>query len=236
MSDRAAPVWSRLLPCSTAEQGVREPALPSGPVLSRPIRRDTAEITAELATQNDAPRAAVPSWRLTSTFARHRRPPRLTRSGVEPARRTAHAPARARRRARNVPCRGFLSSNATRLFSGWCVTRISAARTPAALASVIASGRGASRMTCRRSGFERDTAIVEYGGDFERASELADDRAQHVEGEPDLAGLDLGDRALRLADQLGELRLGHAERLSLIHISEPTRRTPISYAVFCLKK
>ena len=26
------------------------------------------------------------------------------------------------------------------------------------------------------------------------------------------------------------------EMLSLIHISEPTRRTPISYAVFCLKK
>ena len=25
-------------------------------------------------------------------------------------------------------------------------------------------------------------------------------------------------------------------QLSLIHISEPTRRTPISYAVFCLKK
>src|SRR5680860_1630524 len=27
-----------------------------------------------------------------------------------------------------------------------------------------------------------------------------------------------------------------ASHLSLIHISEPTRRTPISYAVFCLKK
>ena len=27
-----------------------------------------------------------------------------------------------------------------------------------------------------------------------------------------------------------------ARQLSLIHISEPTRRTPISYAVFCLKK
>src|SRR5665647_93045 len=26
------------------------------------------------------------------------------------------------------------------------------------------------------------------------------------------------------------------DKLSLIHISEPTRRTPISYAVFCLKK
>ena len=30
--------------------------------------------------------------------------------------------------------------------------------------------------------------------------------------------------------------VGEYEDLSLIHISEPTRRTPISYAVFCLKK
>ena len=29
--------------------------------------------------------------------------------------------------------------------------------------------------------------------------------------------------------------VGLAQDLSLIHISEPTRRTPISYAVFCLK-
>src|SRR5664279_6579153 len=29
---------------------------------------------------------------------------------------------------------------------------------------------------------------------------------------------------------------GQTTALSLIHISEPTRRTPISYAVFCLKK
>src|SRR5665647_3689091 len=29
---------------------------------------------------------------------------------------------------------------------------------------------------------------------------------------------------------------GFTPDLSLIHISEPTRRTPISYAVFCLKK
>src|SRR5664279_5748761 len=27
---------------------------------------------------------------------------------------------------------------------------------------------------------------------------------------------------------------GKVQKLSLIHISEPTRRTPISYAVFCL--
>ena len=36
-----------------------------------------------------------------------------------------------------------------------------------------------------------------------------------------------------------DLRCGMSEKtvnLSLIHISEPTRRTPISYAVFCLKK
>src|SRR5664279_5554215 len=35
-------------------------------------------------------------------------------------------------------------------------------------------------------------------------------------------------------NELGYVRL--YECLSLIHISEPTRRTPISYAVFCLKK
>ena len=32
------------------------------------------------------------------------------------------------------------------------------------------------------------------------------------------------------------LRMIAGLELSLIHISEPTRRTPISYAVFCLKK
>src|SRR5665647_3739017 len=41
--------------------------------------------------------------------------------------------------------------------------------------------------------------------------------------------------------QMGRSWYAHAcafmdMKLSLIHISEPTRRTPISYAVFCLKK
>src|SRR5664279_6170376 len=38
---------------------------------------------------------------------------------------------------------------------------------------------------------------------------------------------------------IGEMSVGGVEAslpLSLIHISEPTSRTPISYAVFCLKK
>src|SRR5680860_708434 len=34
----------------------------------------------------------------------------------------------------------------------------------------------------------------------------------------------------------GKIDRDYAYSLSLIHISEPTRRTPISYAVFCLKK
>src|SRR5664279_6662430 len=33
-----------------------------------------------------------------------------------------------------------------------------------------------------------------------------------------------------------EEKIPTVQLLSLIHISEPTRRTPISYAVFCLKK
>src|SRR5664279_5028683 len=39
-----------------------------------------------------------------------------------------------------------------------------------------------------------------------------------------------------LADWVVRQRLLTIPKLSLIHISEPTRRTPISYAVFCLKK
>ena len=39
---------------------------------------------------------------------------------------------------------------------------------------------------------------------------------------------------LRYRRRNGLIRL--ISGLSLIHISEPTRRTPISYAVFCLKK
>src|SRR5665647_1815850 len=34
----------------------------------------------------------------------------------------------------------------------------------------------------------------------------------------------------------GDQAIHSSLNLSLIHISEPTRRTPISYAVFCLKK
>ena len=41
-------------------------------------------------------------------------------------------------------------------------------------------------------------------------------------------------RGLLQSDRIASLDL--ALYLSLIHISEPTRRTPISYAVFCLKK
>ena len=39
-----------------------------------------------------------------------------------------------------------------------------------------------------------------------------------------------------MPDQIGYDKKSELENLSLIHISEPTRRTPISYAVFCLKK
>src|SRR5664279_4586475 len=50
----------------------------------------------------------------------------------------------------------------------------------------------------------------------------------------------LGEGARALAGIVVTLHESHVAwasyELSLIHISEPTRRTPISYAVFCLKK
>src|SRR5680860_1820764 len=41
---------------------------------------------------------------------------------------------------------------------------------------------------------------------------------------------------IRMEIQMVLSEVGERRYLSLIHISEPTRRTPISYAVFCLKK
>ena len=44
------------------------------------------------------------------------------------------------------------------------------------------------------------------------------------------------DNAKVLDSAVRDLELITGQKLSLIHISEPTRRTPIPYAVFCLKK
>src|SRR5664279_2000996 len=51
------------------------------------------------------------------------------------------------------------------------------------------------------------------------------------------AGCDVARELIARADVVVEnFSAGVMKKLSLIHISEPTRRTPISYAVFCLKK
>src|SRR5665647_3920579 len=47
---------------------------------------------------------------------------------------------------------------------------------------------------------------------------------------------DAGQPHARAADARRQEVKPQPKVLSLIHISEPTRRTPISYAVFCLKK
>src|SRR5680860_1783182 len=56
------------------------------------------------------------------------------------------------------------------------------------------------------------------------------------EGSVLLAGGLMGPRFLAIADDGSVYVTESGMGLSLIHISEPTRRTPISYAVFCLKK
>ena len=47
---------------------------------------------------------------------------------------------------------------------------------------------------------------------------------------------DLAKRVIEGDKNVNMMEVAIDEALSLIHISEPTRRTPISYAVFCLKK
>ena len=61
------------------------------------------------------------------------------------------------------------------------------------------------------------------------------DFAGHPEGNPDDPDSEyhLLEKLRWTADR--EISARIVTQLSLIHISEPTRRTPISYAVFCLK-
>src|SRR5680860_520750 len=66
--------------------------------------------------------------------------------------------------------------------------------------------------------------VKEFRDDFRVADDL-----QHLPTRVQTAASSLRD------EMLGERSHGLGT-LSLIHISEPTRRTPISYAVFCLKK
>lgn len=42
-----------------------------------------------------------------------------------------------------------------------------------------------------RSGVEKDSAVLEHGGDLDLAAELGDDLAEHVEGQCDLTMFDL---------------------------------------------
>src|SRR5665647_3809181 len=78
-------------------------------------------------------------------------------------------------------------------------------------------------------------AFVLAGGRGSRLLELTDRRAKpavYFGGKSRII-----DFALSNAVNSGIRRIAVATQyLSLIHISEPTRRTPISYAVFCLKK
>src|SRR5665647_2664544 len=71
---------------------------------------------------------------------------------------------------------------------------------------------------------------------------LLEDPARSYHAKQRVMDNDLFDNRLIKGDNLLALKALEAEfalwqaHLSLIHISEPTRRTPISYAVFCLKK
>src|SRR5664279_1147133 len=81
----------------------------------------------------------------------------------------------------------------------------------------------APRFLARHGGYTRIMKIGQRPGDAAPMSILElipDENAKEKEAKP----APKGDKA------------GKGEKLSLIHISEPTRRTPISYAVFCLKK
>ena len=66
--------------------------------------------------------------------------------------------------------------------------------------------------------------------EWDQLSDIGKDRHKELHNALIVAVIDL------IAVSQGESVENAVGELSLIHISEPTRRTPISYAVFCLKK
>src|SRR5664279_6168727 len=90
--------------------------------------------------------------------------------------------------------------------------------------------------------------IMQLALDMAGLTEVPEDTQVYVPGEitKALVCIDADTGLLSIARDLGYdgVIVHHPQgdeamlnlHLSLIHISEPTRRTPISYAVFCLKK
>src|SRR5680860_1681654 len=89
----------------------------------------------------------------------------------------------------------------------------------------LSRGLVSTRWNARAAAARALTALV-------RAEHGCDGRVQQASASP-AAPATASAWAVRAGAERATAR---SQSLSLIHISEPTRRTPISYAVFCLKK
>src|SRR5680860_1617189 len=76
--------------------------------------------------------------------------------------------------------------------------------------------------------------MIAQGHEVTIVDNLSTGRPRNIPGRAEFHELDIRDEAL--GDVFASFNPEIVSHLSLIHISEPTRRTPISYAVFCLKK
>src|SRR5665647_3892018 len=90
---------------------------------------------------------------------------------------------------------------------------------------VTLNGRAVIRLWLKD---ERGQNIIAYDSSFEPYFYAVTDDARAI----------MSVASTRSGEEIKPNRVERVVRkdLSLIHISEPTRRTPISYAVFCLKK
>src|SRR5664279_2044071 len=95
---------------------------------------------------------------------------------------------------------------------------------------------GPSRPVIPRPGCEGDDRVDGVGAARELWDALTRARAEYAPLVLAAAEQAVFRFYLPLAQTLASAVAPRRVDLSLIHISEPTRRTPISYAVFCLKK
>src|SRR5665647_1953284 len=91
-------------------------------------------------------------------------------------------------------------------------------------------------MARHERGPEYEKALHDYDAIRKRAEEMSKDYQMDIIKDMPMKAFPEDKMFMYAIPQPEDFYFYNDMGLSLIHISEPTRRTPISYAVFCLKK
>ena len=147
--------------------------------------------------------------------------------------------------ASDVYKRQALGGGLAKFGAGWAINSVGAADLAKTMGSDYAKDTLAGQIADWVQGLAGSSELAQrypavaaaISGGIDNSMQACVSSVQLCQSRADCAAQRAGRAAGKSAFQRGEEGVFAEEvLLSLIHISEPTRRTPISYAVFCLKK